>query len=239
MDNETKTRLLYELNTKHNKLDFAIQEAELQLNSVNKRLRTLWHDLAAYVSMIIIPWLFLQLLSLIPDSAASFISIVLRGSHGIIMMLYSFSLPILVYYLMKSVLMLILNSESRADSEFSPPTPQGSRRGAKIEHEKTFRIEQKKLVYVLSRYYLSRDALDELHKELDSEDCTITLEELTACLKQYPLYDDIRPADANILWKQWKKNGLVIMLFALIIGILVVWALIVYLSSVGQITMAF
>lgn len=235
MDNETKVRLLYEWNTKYNKLNFAIKEAELQLNSVNKRLRTLRYDLAAYTGMIFIPWLFLQLLSLIPDDATSFISFILRSTHGILMMLYSFSLPILVYYLMKSVLMLILNSESRANSEFSPPMPQGSRRDAKLEHENTYRIEQKKLVYVLSRYYLNRDALNELHQELDSDACTITLEELNDIFKQYPLYEDIRPADATILWKKWRKNGLVIMIFAIIMGALIIWALIGYLSEVANI----
>ena len=238
MDNETKVRLLYEWNTKYNKLNFAIKEAELQLSSVNKRLRTLWHDLAAYTGMIFIPWLLLQLLLLIPDNATSFISFILRSTHGILMMLYSFALPILVYYLMKSVLMLILNSENRANSEFSAPMPQGSRHGAKLEHEHTYRVEQKKLVYVLSRYYLNRDALDELHKELDSEDCTITLAELTAKLKQYPLYEEIRPADANMLWKKWRKNGLVIMLFAIIIGALIIWGLIGYLSNVAKLTIA-
>ncbi|MCH5274240.1 MAG: hypothetical protein J1E65_00270 [Lachnospiraceae bacterium] len=238
MEPQTKTRLLYEWNTKYNKLDFAITEAEFQLASVNKRLRMLWYDLAAYIGMIIVPWLICQLLSLIPENATSFISVILSGMSGIIMMLFSFSLPILVYYLMKSVLMLILNSESKAESEFSPPKLQGLRHGAKIEPEKTYRIEQKKLVYVLSRYYLSRDALNELYKELDSDACTITLEELNDIFKQYPLYEDIRPASATVLWKKWRKNGLVIMVFAIIIGALIIWALMGYLSQVGNLTIA-
>lgn len=222
MDNETnnKIRLLYEWNAKYDKLNFAIREAEFQLDSVNKRLRMLWYDLAVYAGMIVFPFLLIQLLLLLPYDPTAIMLILLMGFRALLTFAYVFSLPFTVAYLIKSIGLLVLNSESRAETDFIQPIPQGVRRGAKIEHEPTYRMEQKKLVYVLSRYYLSRDAMDELRQQLDSDNCTITLDELNDCLKQYPLYEEIRPANINKLWKRYLP--MVLIVFAILCIYLVV-----------------
>lgn len=224
MDIQTKTLLLYEWNAKYDKLDFAITEVEFQLASVNKRLRMLWYDLGAYIGMIVLPGLFLQLLSLFPNDPTALMLIIIRAFRIFLGFVYVFSLPFTVAYLIKSIMLLVLNSESRAESEFFPPVLQGVRRGEKkLEHERTYRLEQKKLLYVLSRYYLSRDALNELRQQLDADTCTMTLEELKEQLKQHPFYEEIRPANMNILWKKYLPLGIVA--FAIIFGYLVIQAI--------------
>ena len=226
MDNETnnKIRLLYEWNAKYDKLNFAIREAEFQLDSVNKRLRMLWYDLAVYAGMIVFPFLLIQLLLLLPYDPTAIVLILLMGFRTLLTFAYVFSLPFTVAYLIKSIGLLVLNSESRAETDFIQPIPQGVRRGAKIEHAPTYRMEQKKLVYVLSRYYLSRDAMDELRQQLDSENCTITLEELKERFKQYPLYEEILPANMNKLWKRYLP--MVLIVFAILCIYLVIQVII-------------
>lgn len=221
-------QLLYEWNAKYDKLNFAIREAEFQLESVNKRLRMLWYDLAAYAGMIVIPWLLIQLLLLLPYDPTAIVLILLMGFRTILTFVYVFSLPFTVAYLIKSIGLLVLNSESRAEKDFIQPIPQGVRRGAKLEHERTYRIEQKKLVYVLSRYYLSRDAMDELRQQLDSENCTITLEELKDRLKQYPLYEEILPANSNKLWKRYLP------MVWIVFAILCIYVVIQVIASFGD-----
>lgn len=203
METESNVRLLYEWNVKYDKLDFAIKEAEMQLASVNKRLRMLWFDLFAYGGMIVLPLLLLLLLSLLPDDPGSLILILISAFYSFLLIVFILSLPFTIAYFIKSIVMLILNSEDRAESDFIPPIPQGIRRGVKKEPERTYRLEQKKLLYVLSRYYLSRDSLNELHGQLEDDTCTITLEELKEKLKNCVLYEAIHPANANILWKQY------------------------------------
>lgn len=227
MDKQTKNELLYKLNVKYNQLEYAIQETEFQLASVNKRLRMLSQDLVAYLGMIVLPGLLFLLLLLLPDNySTSLILIILTAFRVFLGYAYVFSLPFTIANLIKSIALLLLNSESRADAEFSPPIPKGVRRGVKPQNERTYRIEQKKLTYVLSRYYLSRDALDELNRQLECNDCEMTLQELNDKLNQYPLYEDIKPANVNVLWKRYKP--LVIIAFVIVVMYLIYQTIMVW-----------
>lgn len=226
METESNVRLLYEWNVKYDKLDFAIKEAEMQLASVNKRLRMLWFDFFAYGGMIVLPLLLLLLLSLLPDDPDSLILILISVFHSFLLIVYMLSLPFTIAYLIKSIGLLVLNSEARAESDFIPPIPQGIRRGVKKEPERTYRLEQKKLLYVLSRYYLNRDSLNELRRQLESDTCTITLEELKEQLKSCVLYEAIHPANANILWKRYLPLcyiAFAVILIGIVIMVILSW----------------
>lgn len=228
--NNNNIRLLYEWNAKCSQLDFAIQAAEKQLASVNKRLESLRHDLAVYVGMLVVPALLAVLLYNDSNSLALALVMVFRN---IMVCVYVFSLPFTVYHLIKSIVVFVLNSESR--TVFSKPLPLGELRGKHPEREITYRTEQKKLVYVLSRYYLNKDILDQLKRELDSNPDAYTLAGFKMKLNELPFYEDIRPADSNELWKQWLKSPTSLRFIALfsVIGLVIAWVIFWYISQLA------
>lgn len=226
--NNEKIRMLYELNAKYAQLDYVTQGAERQLASVNKRLNGLWHDLAVYAGMLIVPPLIFLLLN---NNTASLLLALVMLFRNIMVCIYVFSLPFTVYHLIKATVVLTLNSEQK--TEFSQPLQAGALRGAKPERERTFRTEQKKLVYVLSRYYLYKDQLDQIRKELESDSCTLTLPELKTQMMKLSFFEDIRPADSNVLWKQWLKSYISpqFIILVIIIGLVIAYVIFWYICQ--------
>lgn len=195
MDDSMRSRLLYEWNTRRTKLDFAIAQMERQLASVNKRLDSLKHDLALYAGMLTIPLVLYALISLVTNILSPlsgllflFVFVIFRD---VLLCVYIIFLPFNIYYLIRTM-QTIKRNEEPAENIAEPPREGTS--GGEPKPEITYRSEQQKLVFILSRYYLYQDAMNQLKRELDAVDCTMTLAELKQRLNQYPFYEEVRPA---------------------------------------------
>lgn len=195
MDDSTKSRLLYEWSTRRTKLDFAIAQMERQLASVNKRLDSLKHDLALYAGMLTIPLILYMLIVLVtnilhPLSGFLFL-VVFVIFRDVLLCGYIIFLPFNIYYLIRTMQTIKRNEEPSENIE-EPPREGTSKDDPKPES--TYRSEQQKLVFILSRYYLYQDAMNQLKRELDANDCTMTLAELKQRMNQFPFYEEVRPA---------------------------------------------
>lgn len=188
-------RLLYELNAKDAQLDFAIRQAEHQLANVNQKLKSLQHDLVFYLGMLILPGLVCVLCSkMYLIAALSLLLPFLVLFHMLLQCVWILSMPFVLYHLGKTVQLLKINRED--GEEYSEPPRVGTLRSSQPDREPTYRIEQKKLIYILSRYYLNQDALKQLRRRItESDSHQMTMAELKYQLGNLPFYEEIRPAD--------------------------------------------
>lgn len=188
MNTDNNIRLLYELNAKSAQLDLAIQQAELQLANVNGKLQTLWHDVAIWVVAAVLPVAVYLLGSGVYSFFLMAFSTILKG-------VYLMALPVILYQLGKAVYLLKLNREDAADYE--EPVRLGTLRDGQLGREPSYRAEQKKLVCILTRYYMGRDTISQIRKQItDSDSCTMTMAELYEQLSVVVFYEEVRPAQA-------------------------------------------
>ena len=193
MDDSTRSRLLYEWNTRRTKLDFAIAQMERQLASVNKRLDSLKHDLALYAGLVIVPPLLYLALSLVtnvlhPLSGFLFL-VVFVIFRDVLLCGYLIFLPFNIYYLLRTAQTMKRNEEP--SENIAEPPREGT---GEPQSESTYRSEQQKLVFILSRYYLYQDIMNQLKRRLDADDCAMTLAELHQEMSRLPFYEEVRPA---------------------------------------------
>jgi len=187
-------QLLYEVNMYRRKVDLEITAAEKQLATAERRLVRLKHDLYVYLGFIIVPLLlcgifdilitvFFNPIVYIVFTIASFISV----CAFVVLLIPS------TYNLTKTIILLRINRET--DEPAQLPPVETSQKGGKAPQEESYRLERDKLLLVLSRYYIYRDKLEQLHQKVNSSSCNMTLAELTAELKQMPIFEDIQPAN--------------------------------------------
>lgn len=204
-DHRQDIRLIYEWNTVKNKIDYAISETELQLTSVNKRLQSLRHDLAAYIGLLIVPQLLFLLLDFLLNKQMEKITILIGSTFSYMILIpltflrellgcvYILAFPFLVFHLVKTILLLRMNRESPDNAEYALPTEASKYHDAPEEREPTYRAEQQKLVCVLSRYYLYQDDLERIRKEIDAG--SIQMPTLKYELSRFTLYEPVRPVN--------------------------------------------
>lgn len=203
-------RLIYEINAKSLQLETVIQQTELQLKNVNKKLDSLWYDLKLFSGLLIGTWLLKTFLDFF---SSHFITVKVEGALIYVLIQFFcnifrivggwFIIPFSLALTVKSLSLIIANRENNA--EFIAPPLEGELRGEVPEREKSYRSEQKKLIYVLTRYYASQDKLKELRKQVESNPESFTLAELKYQLDQIPFYEQVRPANPN-LQKNEEKN---------------------------------
>lgn len=225
MDDAMRSRLLYEWNTRRTKLDYAIAQMERQLASVNKRLDSLKHDFALYVGMLTIPVILYILIVLVtnilsPLSGLLFLAafVILRD---VLLCVYIIFLPFNIYYLIRTMQTVKRNEES---SENIAELPREGTAKEDPKPESTYRSEQQKLVFILSRYYLYQDAMNQLKRELDAADCTMTLADLKQKLDQYPFYEEVRPAAPTRDMSARTQWFFILLVFSILIAlVLITW----------------
>lgn len=187
-------QLLYEVNMYRRKVDLEITAAEKQLATAERRLVRLKHDLYVYLGFIIVPLLlcgifdilitvFFNPIVYIVFTIASFISV----CAFVVLLIPS------TYNLTKTIILLRINRET--DEPAQLPPVESTQKGGKAPQEESYRLERDKLLLVLSRYYIYRDKLEQLHQKVNSSSCNMTLAELSAELKQMPIFEDIQPAN--------------------------------------------
>lgn len=210
MEDYIKDRLLYECDSMRAKLNLEITATEHQLDSVKKRLAGLTHDVYVYLAFIFVPLLLIGLMSLFP-TRPSVMQIIFQVIYTILLITYILSLPFNIYHFIKACMLLHINKES-SDTTITPPPLEGTLKGRPPQQETTYRSEYEKLIYVLTRYYLNVEALDNLEKKINSDNCTLTMAALKIELMKLPIYEDIHPADtfSSSMAKKTKKIAWII-----------------------------
>lgn len=189
MDTGNNIRLLYELNAQDARLDLAIRQAEGQLAAVNGKLQSLWYDFALYAAMAILPELIYQLCSRVHVFRFGLLHVFCLTFRCV----YLLALPFVIYHLGRAVYLLRLNREDTAD--YTEPVRSGTPRYEQLPREPSYRAEHKKLVYILSRYYLNKDTLGQIRRQItEADSCAMTLAQLRYELNSLPFYEEVRPA---------------------------------------------
>lgn len=232
MDDGTSASLLYEWNKEKGRLDYAITEAESQLVSVNKRLKGLWQDLTLYVGILVVPVIFWFVLRhvgawlLRTDALVfsnTFVYVLLEGASALLICVYILSFPVLANCLLKTIVLLFLNREIPQQTEGLLP-PEKGKLHKELDREPTYRIEQQKLIHVLSRYYLYRDNMKELRKKIDAG--SISLDSLKKELEGFIYYETIHPANEfGSAMTRKARQGVFIVLFGIVVLFLLLWRL--------------
>lgn len=225
MTKDIDIRLIYEWNTKRAKLEFTIKECEFQLASARKRLDELQNDLKFYIASLIAPIIFCIILSSVINllynhqSVGNYIvALALDILRSTLICLYVVLFPCNLYYLIKTTLLVNLNKEHESIT-ITPPPVVGSIRGYKALEEPSFRSEYNKLTYVLTRYYLNIETMDNLLKQIKSPSCNITIEELKTELDKIQFYESIAPSNtfsSNMSRRTHRKAILIMIGFALL-----------------------
>lgn len=210
MNSNNNIQLLYELNAKEAQLDFAIRQAEQQLAGANKKLQMLWYDLVIGVAVAVLPWFVYLLFSRSRFPLMIAFCTVFKG-------VYLMALPLMIYQMAKAARLLKLNREDAVD--YTEPTKLGTLRDGQPDREPSYRAEQKKLICILTRYYLNKDTIGQIRRQItESDSCTMTSAELYYQLSSMPFYEEVRPAQE---FAGSTGGGVVLPLFpSLIIGVL-------------------
>lgn len=186
MNSNNNIQLLYELNAKEAQLDFAIRQAEQQLAGVNKKLQMLWYDLVISVVVAVLPWFVYLLFSRSRFPLMMAFCTVFKG-------VYLMALPLMIYQMAKAASLLRLNREDAVD--YTEPTKLGTLRDGQPDREPSYRAEQKKLICILTRYYLNKETIGQIRREIiESDSGTMTSAELYYRLSSMPFYEEVRPA---------------------------------------------
>ncbi|MCM1325403.1 MAG: hypothetical protein NC094_02135 [Bacteroidales bacterium] len=232
MEEGTNASLLYVWNQEKWHLDYAITEAESQLVSVNRRLHGLWQDLALYAGILVVPVIFWKLLQYVGMwllrtrtyiVSNTFVYVLLQGAGTVLICVYILSFPVLAYSLLKTIALLWLNKENPQQTGGLLP-PEKGKIHKELDKEPTYRIEQQKLVHVLSRYYLYRDNMEELRKKVDAG--SISLDSLKKEMEGFIYYETIHPAsEFGSSMTRKARQTVFIFLFGIMALLLLLWRL--------------
>lgn len=188
----------YHLNNYKRALDFEIKKLELQLNNSENKLQHARSDFKVYlgfIGMYFVVELFLYLLILYYQHQQAYLFIsILHAIYFIIEFIFIISLPFNIYCLVKSISVLIMNSE-KYNQDYLLPSIRHNHHGAHLAEDNTYLSEQKKILWVLGQYTLYHEKLNTLTEQVKEEE--VTLEDLNAELSTMPFYEDIKPASPH------------------------------------------
>lgn len=188
---------MYELDAACAHMDMAIHQTEQQLVSVEKKLKDLWHDLIIYIGMATVPELVYRLCTVLNGWMHLLLPFGVILAQ-LIRCVYFILVPFAICHIVVTIYLLRLNREDAAI--YTEPRRlenfRGSGRQTDDQREPSFRSEQKKLTVILSRYYMSKETLDQLRRRItDPGEKPMTMAELKTKLNEITYYADVVPAD--------------------------------------------
>lgn len=192
---EKRIRLLYAWEGYSNDLNLEIQAAEKQLQSVKKRLYGIKYDIFLFAVLIVLPWIFIEFMKSVPNDK-SVIYILWTALESWVDAVYSIAFPFLIYRFVMSVVLYMMNRPPREVPNIVLSKRYKAQGRASISAERNFWIEEQKLVAVLAKYYVKRQNLDDIKKQILETDEEITLVDLQIAFEKIPYYVEIRPADS-------------------------------------------
>ena len=190
MDN---TQIIYELKNYQQKLNFEIDKLRLQLTLAERKLERTRSDVYICLAMVAVPFCVEAALNYLRTCwPARFM--MLAPLCFLIKLLWVVTLPFTSFVLIKSILIKKKNKDTpnfvwqKPDIRRIPPK---STQAA----ETSYLAEQKKLAWVLGKYFLYQEHLQQLLQQAGEADESLTLETARAELKAMPFYEEIKPAN--------------------------------------------
>lgn len=86
------------------------------------------------------------------------------------------------------------------------------------EAETSYLAEQKKLIWVLSKYFLYQEHLLQLLEQAEEGDEALTLENVRTELAAMPFYEEVKPANP-FTSKEVKKAGILSVVILIVLGL--------------------
>lgn len=213
MDN---TQITYELKNYQQKLNFEIDKLKLQLVLAERKLERTGSDVYACLAMVAVP--------ICAEAALNFLRtcwpslfMMLALPCFLLKLLWIVTMPFTSFALMKSILIKKKNKDT-PDFVWQKPDVRRIPPKSTPEAETTYLAEQKKLTWVLGKYFLYQEHLQQLLQQAGEADGSLTLETARAELKAMPFYEEIKPA--NPFKKDLTIKNISYSLIALVAGIM-------------------
>lgn len=213
MDN---TQIMYELKNYQEKLNFEIDKLSLQLTLAERKLERTRSDVYICLAMVAVPFCAEAALNYLRTCwPARFI--MLAPLSFLLRLLWIVTMPFTSFALMKSI---VIKKKNKDTPDFVWQKPDVRRIPPKStqEAETSYLAEQKKLAWVLGKYFLYQEHLQQLLKQAEEADESLTLETARAELKAMPFYEEIKPA--NPFKKDMTIKNISYSIIALVAGIM-------------------
>ena len=207
----TDVQITYELKSYQRELDFEIDKLQLQLVSAERKLEKVRLDVLICLIMFAAPLLVSGVMFFLSSGAV--IPMMISVVAGLLWIL---SLPFTSFALIKSILIRWKNMDS---SDFAWEKPAVRRIPSKTtqEAESSYLVEQKKLIWVLSKYFLYQEHLLRLLEKAEEGDEALTLENVRTELAAMPFYEEVKPANP-FTSKEVKKAGILSAIILIVLG---------------------
>lgn len=183
-------QVTYELKNYRKKLYFEIDRLNVQLDFAEKKLLHARLDVYVCLALVLIPPCAATVLDYLHNNHPLFKLLSLLSY--LIWLLWTALLPFTSYALIKSMLIKKKNTDS-PEFAWQKPAPRRVPPKSNVEAEPNYLSEQKKLIYVLGRYYLYQELVAQLLNRAAAEDDALTLEDARAELQAMPFYEDVKP----------------------------------------------
>ena len=174
------------------KLEFEIGKAEGQLRNCRNRMDLAKREMKICIMTFIIGLLFFGALEIFHFRESGLMYLVSAAiASWMLYIIYLFVMPFLTYSMVKAIMFYILcrkksiKKESLKEHTGFDDIP---------DPEKTYAIEEEKLIRILSNYYAHRNYLDELNDKIKEGELTMTVEEMQEKIDQLIYYQEIVPA---------------------------------------------
>lgn len=182
----------YAWRTARQRLDFEIGKAEGQLRNCRSRMGLAKMEMIICIMIVIIPYIFFIVVENFSITATDLISVIISFVLSGLHIIYICLLPFLVYFMVKAVMFYILSKKEsikmeslREYTEYIKDTP---------DPEKSYVIEEVKLIRMLSIYYDYRRRLDEMQEKLKEGELSMTVEEMREEIDKMAYFQEIVPA---------------------------------------------
>lgn len=187
MDN---TQVLYELQNYQKKLNLEIDKLKLQLVLAERKLQRVSSDVLICLVMFSVP----LFASVILDFLCTYLSVMLAPLFFLTRLLWVFTMPFTLFALVKSIVVRRMNKDT-PDFVWQQPDVRRIPPKSMPKAEATYLAEQKKLMWVLGKYFLYQEHLQQLLQQAAEADEALTLESARTELKAMPFYEEIKPAN--------------------------------------------
>ncbi len=182
----------YAWRTARQRLDFEIGKVEGQLRNCRFRMDLAKRGMIVCIMTVIIPYLFFIVVEKFPISATNLISVIISFILSGLHILYICLLPFLVYSMVKAIMFYFLSKKESIIKEslreytgYTKDTP---------APEKSYVIEEDKLIRILLIYYDYRRRLDEMQEKLKDGELSMTVEEMQEEIDRMVYFQAIIPA---------------------------------------------
>lgn len=179
-------------------LELEISKAEGQLRNCKFRTGLVIREMIVCGSLVVVPLLIIFVGALFPGQISGSVAgnMLRAGRMTLELVFQTFYIclfPFLVFFFVKALIIWLLNKYSPPDKK--PLEKYEQYRQELPAPEKSYAIEEEKLLRMLSIYYMYREKMEQIKYDLSEDALSMTPEELRAELDKLVYYEDIVPAD--------------------------------------------